>query len=612
MWQVHSTSTEQAPIRKPLLLWPGIIAVVLQWLAWLVVPMVAPGTGPFGVLADLLFGLVILVWWLFFSRVRWIERLGAVVLLVVAVASTSRIIHTSIAGGMMGMMPFVYVIPLSSLALIGWAVACRRFADGPRRALLVAAILLACVPLTLVRTDGITGDSASQFAWRWSKTPEQQLLAQSLQTAVARSSTPAAAKTLNKEPAAASRKEQTPSSPTRDSLATKTVAEWPGFRGPERNGVVHGVRLQADWSASPPVRLWDQPVGPGWSSFAVQGDLLFTQEQRGDEEIVACYRVTTGEPVWHHSDAARFWESNAGPGPRATPTIRNGRVYAFGATGILNALEARDGSVGWTRNVATDTGRKVPGWGFAGSPLVVGDTVVVAAAGRLVAFELATGRPRWTGPTSGWGYSSPHPAKIDGVEQILLLNGAGAISVSPADGKVLWEYAWKGDGIVQPALTAEGDVLVGSGSGMPGSGAGTRRIAVTRGTNGWTVAERWASRGLKPYYNDTVVDKGFAYGFDGGLLACIDLKDGSRKWKGGRYGHGQLVLLADQDALLVLSEEGELALVGATPDNFTELARFPALKGKTWNHPALTGDILLVRNDREMAAFRLPLAEGAQ
>jgi outer membrane protein assembly factor BamB len=338
--------------------------------------------------------------------------------------------------------------------------------------------------------------------------------------------------------------------------------------------------------------------------------LFFTQEQRGEEEMVSCYKVMTGEPVWKHSDAARFWESNAGAGPRATPTLHKDRVYTFGGTGILNALEARDGAVVWTRNVASDIGRKVPGWGFASSPLVVNDLVVVAAAGWLVAYDLATGKKCWSGPAKGWGYSSPHLAKIDGVEQILLLNGAGAISVSPADGKVLWEYGWEGDGIVQPALSAQGDVLIGSGSGMPGSGTGTRRIAATHATNGWTVVERWTSRGLKPYFNDLVVHKGFAFGFDGSILACIDLKDGIRKWKGGRYGHGQIVLLQDQDVLIILSEEGEVALVGANPDNFTELARFPAIKGKTWNHPALAGNILLVRNDQEMSALRMSAPEG--
>ena len=575
--------------------------MVLQWLAWLVVPVVAPSMAGVGVLGGLAGGLLILIWWIFLSRVRWPERLGALVLMVVAVAATLRIVHKSIAGGMMGMMPFIYVIPLLSLSLVAWAVASRHFAEGPRRVLLVVSIVLGCVPLTLVRTDGITGDGASQFAWRWSKTREQLLLAQPSEKAGAPPSAPAQAQ--SKQPGADSVK-----MPTASPLTNTTVqleAQWPGFRGPGRDGVIHGVQINTDWSVSPPVRLWDRPVGPGWSSFAVRGDLFFTQEQRGEEEMVTCYKVTTGEPVWRHSDTTRFWESNAGAGPRATPTIHNGRVYTFGGTGILNALEARDGAVVWTRNVASDTGRKVPGWGFASSPLVVNDMVVVAAAGWLAAYDLATGKQRWSGPARGSGYSSPHLAKIDGVEQILLLNGAGAISVSPTEGKVLWEYAWSGDGIVQPALTPEGDVLIGSGSGMPGSVTGTRRIALTHGTNGWAIAERWTSRGLKPYYNDLVVHKGFAFGFDGSILACIDLKDGTRKWKGGRYGHGQIVLLSDQDVLLVLSEEGELALVEANPDNFTELARFPAIKGKTWNHPVLASNILLVRNDQEMAALQL-------
>jgi len=313
--------------------------------------------------------------------------------------------------------------------------------------------------------------------------------------------------------------------------------------------------------------------------------------------------------VWRHRDAARFWESNAGAGPRGTPTLSNGRVYTFGATGIVNALDARDGAVVWSRNAATDTGAKIPGWGFASSPLVVNDDVIVAASGRLAAYDLVTGDPRWFRQTGGGGYSSPHQVTIDGVAQILLMNGGGATSVAPADGALLWEHRWPGASIsiVQPALIGDGDILIGAVD-FSASGVGTRRIAVAHEPGGWTVEERWTSTGLKPSFNDYIVHNGHAFGFDGSILASIDLKDGLRKWKGGRYGHGQLLLLPDQDLLLVLSEEGELALVRATPDQFTEVARFPAIEGKTWNHPVLVGDVLLVRNGEEMAAFRLSLA----
>jgi outer membrane protein assembly factor BamB len=367
------------------------------------------------------------------------------------------------------------------------------------------------------------------------------------------------------------------------------------------------VRIATDWSASPPVELWRRAIGPGWSSFAVHGDLVYTQEQRGDEEVVACYKLHTGEPVWRHGDPIRFWESEGGAGPRATPTLGDGRVYTFGATGILNALDADTGAVAWSRNAAADTKVETPGWGFTGSPLVVGDVVIVAASGRLAGYDAATGQPRWLGPEGGGGYSSPHLATIGGVPQVLLLRGARSTSVAPADGTLLWEHkAQPSVSIVQPALTADGDVLVASGDTMGGNGI--RRLAVAHGPVGWTIEERWMSKGLKPYFNDFVVHKGHAFGFDGSLLSCIDLADGARKWKGGRYGHGQLVLLPDQDLLLVLSEAGELALVRATADSFTEIARVPAIEGKTWNHPALVGDVLLVRNGEEMAAFRLRTA----
>jgi outer membrane protein assembly factor BamB len=531
-----------------------------------------------GVMGGLVGALVIVVWWVLFSRAPWTERLGAIVLMIVALFATSRLIHQSIANGMMGMMLPIFAIPVLCLALVAWAVASRRLSSRPRRASMVVSLLLACGVFVLLRTGGITGDADSDFHWRWTKTPEERLLAQT-----------------GDEPAA----------PPPAPAATNNAADWPGFRGPERNGVVHGVRIKTDWTASPPVELWRRPIGPGWSSFAVRGDLFYTQEQRGEDEIVACYNVSTGEPVWRHRDAARFWESNAGAGPRGTPTLSNGSVYTFGATGILNALDAGNGAIVWSRDAASDTHKKIPGWGFASSPLVVGDVVVIATAGILAAYDVATGNPRWLGPAGGGGYSSPHLMMIAGVAQVLLLNGAGAISVAPADGTVLWQHPWPGDGIVQPAVTADGDVLIGSGSGLGGAKVGVRRITARLGPGGWTVEERWTSIGLKPYFNDFVVHKGHAFGFDGSHLACIDLEDGKRKWKDGRYGNGQLVLLPDQDVLVVLSEEGELALVGATPDQFNELARFPAIKGKTWNHPVLVGDVLLVRNSEEMAAFRL-------
>jgi len=605
---------EELTSRKPLRVWPGVIAVALQWLIWYGVPYVASEAFMVVMIGGLACTLAVLVWWLFFSRAHWAERLGAVALMVVSVIATKRVVHPSIAGGAMGMLLYVFSIPILSMALVVAAAVGRRLSGGPRRAAMAAAILLACATFTLIRTGGMSGDGDQDLHWRWTPTPEQRLLAQVANEPALAAPAPAAApdtrlptKTGDQpaaptsSPAAA----KTPEKSGVDPVAANTAAGWPGFRGPERDSVIRGVRIDTDWSRSKPVELWRKPVGPGWSSFAVHGRLIYTQEQRGADELVSSYDLTTGAPVWRHKDAARFYESNAGAGPRATPTFSNGRVYTFGATGLLNALDARSGSVVWSRNAASDTNTKIPDWGFASSPIVVGDKVIVATEGTLAAYDAGAGRQRWQGPPGRGGYSSPHLATIDGVAQILLLNGEGAISVDPSDGKLLWKHEWNGDGIVQPSVIAGADVLIGSGSGL--AGVGLRRVAVAHGPGGWAVEERWTSNGLKPYFNDFVVHKGHAFGFDGSMLACVDLKDGKRKWKGGRYGHGQIVLLPDQDLLLALSEEGELVLVKATPDQFTELARFPAIEGKTWNHPALVGDLLLVRNSEHMAAFRLPL-----
>ena len=585
---------------NPLRVWPGIVAVALQWLARFGIKALIPGIKGFGrgMMVSFVFTVALVVWWAFFSRASRKERFGALGLIVAALGATWLFRHESM------WLPWLlaYAIPFLSLAFVLWAVATRRLSDRVRHATMVATILIASGAWLFVRQNGINGDHQADFGWRWSKSSEERLLAettnepaQPLTPTAAAPATTTATPTVSPSPSPSPQASKSPA-------ATETRAEWPGFRGPRRDGTVRGVRIDTDWSTKPPVQMWRHAVGPGWSSFAVRGELFYTQEQRGDNEVVACYKATTGEPVWTHRDAARFFESNAGAGPRATPTLSNNRVFTFGATGILNALDANTGAVLWTRNVSSETNTKIPFWGFSSSPLVISDLVIVAASGQLVAYDAATGNRRWLGPNAGGSYSSPHLATIDGVQQVLLITGAGTTSVTPNDGKQLWTDTWASNSIVQPAITPEGDVLITSQEN------GTRRIAVAHDASGWSVHERWTSNGLKPYFNDFVVHKGYAYGFDGRILACIDLKDGERKWKGGRYGNGQLVLLPDQDLLLVLSEEGELVLVSATPDQFTERAKVEAIQGKTWNHPVLVGDILLVRNGEEMAAYRLPLA----
>ena len=590
---------------RTLRVWPAaILAVVLLFLRF-VLPVWMPEQGARLAVAGSMGGaLAIAVWWLFFSKASWAERGGLLALAAAGLYLTSWVAHPSIARGARGMLLYLLAIPFVMLALAVSAVAARRLSDSRRRMAMAAAVAIACASFALIRTGGFTGGFDNDISWRWTPSPEERLLlspppppptasaavtAPKVDEEAAEKAAPAAVL-----PAAAKEEE-----PVAAAAATPNPPEWPAFRGPLRDGSAPGVRIDADWTAHPPKPMWKRPVGPGWSSFAVAGDLLYTQEQRGEEELVSCYRVSTGEPVWTHRDKARFWESNAGAGPRGTPTLDGGRVYSFGGTGLLNVLDAKTGKLLWSRDAAADAGMKTPEWGFASSPLVLSDSVIVGVSGRLAAFQKSTGKTLWMGPEGGGtSYSSPRlvrAASGGGVDQVLLLQKQGLVSVQPSDGKLLWEYKWEGYPIVQPAVLPDGDLIV-----SVDDSSGIRRIGSGGGP------DRWASTGLKPYYNDFVIHKGYAYGFDRSILSCVDLKDGKRRWKGGRYGFGQLLLLPEQDLLLVLSEEGELALVKASPEGYQEVAgKLPAIEGKTWNHPAIAGDVLLVRNAQEMAAFRL-------
>jgi len=569
-------STESTQ-QKPLRLWPGFIIVVLLWMIRFVIPAIAPDMTAIGILGGLVGGLAIVIWWAFFSRAPRIERWLAIALSIMSLSATSHFIDRSISHSLMGMMFAIYSIPVISLAFVVWAVTTRHLSNKVRRLSMIVTILIASGFWVLIRTNGMDGEARHDFAWRWAKTSEKRLLEKgNIQS--------------TKVPL--------------DSATVVKEAEWPGFQGPDRNGIIHGVRIGTDWTKFPPVEMWRQSVGPACSSMSIHGSLLYTQEQRGEFEMVTCYNLNTGQLVWSHRDSTRFWDAHAGAGPRSTPTISKGRVYTLGATGILNVLDEMKGTVIWSRNAAKDTKVNIPVWGYACSPLVTDSVVIVAISGQLLAYDLASGSKRWSGTNGGESYSSPQLFTINGVRQVLFMNKAGATSFDPVSGKELWKLPLHDTQIIQPYQISESDFLLSTGYIK-----GMKRVTIKNGPNGWSTEERWSSGELVQNFNDYVVFKGHIYGFEGPYLACFDLDKGNKTWKGGRYT-GELILLADQDLLLILSEKGDVALVKATPEQFTELGRVPAIKGRCWNHPALAGHILVVRNSQEMAAFRLPVSDN--
>jgi outer membrane protein assembly factor BamB len=299
----------------------------------------------------------------------------------------------------------------------------------------------------------------------------------------------------------------------------------------------------------------------------------------------------------------------AGPGPRATPTFHAGRLYAFGANGHLSCLDAASGKSLWSRDVVADSKAPIPQWGFSSSPLVAQGMVTVFAgapkAKTLLAYNAKNGELAWTasvGPESdkaAMSYCSPQLATIHGVDQILLATDAGLSAFEPASGRELWYHSWPADNtarIVQPALVGDGDVLLGAR-------IGTRRVSIRRDGESWSTEEKWTSRKIRLYFNDVVIVNGYLYGFDSGKLECVSVKDGSEAWRARGYGNGQVLLLADQGLLLVLSEDGNVALVSAQPEKHVELCRFKAIEGKTWNHPVIAHGKLFVRNGEEIACF---------
>ena len=578
--KIEDTKNPATPRRFAV--WPPVVLTVLYWIgywtpAWLQLPI---SSGFFSVvIGGGLFVLLFTGWWLSRGAISRSERLLTFAALFVGLVSA--VFYSDHSLGPMGVLFFG--LPHLLTFWTGALVLSRNLAANVRAPLTSAAFGIVFIGLGVIRTDGVDGYQHADIRWRWAITKGELYLADLAKR--------------SKEPAG-------------DAAASTAVlaaqpGDWTQFRGADRDGAVHGVRLDTDWTAHPPKKIWRQRVGPAWSSIVIIGDRLFTQEQRGEQEAVVCLDAATGREIWAHLDDASFSDGQAGPGPRATPTFHAGRLYTFGATGILNCLDAATGKLHWTANVKTDSGASLPMWGFSSSPLVVDGLVVVNSGGKddkgLFAYNAESGKPVWNAPSGPMSYSSAQLVTLDGQRQIAFLGDSGASGLEIATGKSLWQYAAPGKSwrAAIPCAVGASQLLIGS------EDLGLVQLDVARGGKGWTAARKWATNNMKPAYNDVVVQDGFAYGLDGYILCCVDLATGQRRWKGGRYGHGQILLLADQPLLLVLSEKGDVALVACNPEKSEELARFQAIEGKTWNHPTLSRGRLYVRNDEEMACYEV-------
>lgn len=406
-------------------------------------------------------------------------------------------------------------------------------------------------------------------------------------------------------------------------LLTTTEQDFPEFLGPARGNRVD-VALSTDWELNPPKLIWHkEEFGAGWSGFVAVNGYAITMEQRGENELVTCYEIESGDLQWAHAEVARHQTVPGGVGPRSTPTIAEGKVYTLGATGILLCLDGSDGHIIWKKNLLDLIGTtpaedsELVQWGRSASPLVDGGRVIVPlgiskiaggdrkAGASLIAFDTATGDELWRKGDHQVSYSSPTLMKFGGLRQIVVVCESEICGHDATTGEQLWEFAWPGNSAAnascsQPIQVSDDRLFVSKGYAH-----GASLLGVTQVGSEWRVEEIWHKLTvMKTKFTNPVLHDGYVYGLDDSILSCVDVETGDRQWKRGRYGHGQTLQAGDQ--LLVQAESGEVALVALDPDRFTELGRFEPISGKTWNNPCLYGNFLLTRNGQQAACYLLP------
>lgn len=468
----------------------------------------------------------------------------------------------------------ITVLSCATLLLV-WAVFFSRMRWSVRLGIFLFVLLGLAAVASNLQIRGVTGDLVPIVEWRWKK----------------------------RIPLA------TPALPAQENFSANTNAaqlttlSFPQFMGPLRNGVLPEAQIDPHWKAYPPKLLWKQEVGAAWSGFVIQNHLAITQEQRGEQETVMCYDLLTGKPLWSHADTTKYSTTIAGEGPRATPTISSNRVYTFGATGILNCLELTTGRLIWTRNVQVEHNAKVPEWAYVSSPLLHEGRIYITAGGAnnrsLVCHDAETGNFIWGAGEGGTQYSSAIFAELAGVPQIVIFQRN--LWGCSLEGKPLWSHPWQGSQprVSLPVLASTNQLLASSGYGV-----GAELLSFTADAQGNITPSRvWKSMSLKSKFGPIFLVDSHIYGLDDGIFTCVSLENGTRKWKEGRYGHGQGLLLGGH--ILMTTEAGEIVLIDPNPHELKEVAKLSVFSEKTWNPPAFAGEYLLLRNHLEAACLQL-------
>lgn len=475
---------------------------------------------------------------------------------------------------------------LGLVSLLVWIAAFSRFTVRTKAVLLVISAVGCLVPVAMIRRVEFTGDIVPTFVFRWEPTQLEVLEAHRAE--------------------AARRSEA-----SGDQVATgeDLAANWPGFRGADRTGICNNTTIRTDWETNPPELLWKQPVGEGYAQFSLLGNIAVTIEQRGENEAVVAYDARSGAELWVHRYPTLFSEAMGGDGPRATPTIDDHLVFALGANGRLSCLKLANGELIWQQDILKNGAEDNLEWGMSGSPLLLGDLVIVnpgasmsTTGEALVAYDRQTGDLVWGVGDSTAGYASPALARIDGVEQIIILDGQGAAGYASDGSAELWRFPWETQGGIncsQPIMVTPNRVLITAGYTM-----GSALLALSKDAEGtWTAEPVWVKSTLRGKFSTPIAHNGFIYGLDEGVMVCVDAETGKRTWKRGRYGHGQLLLV--DDVFFIQAENGDIALVVADSEEHRELGRVPVFEARTWNTPALAAGRAYVRNHREMACFDL-------